>query len=161
MKITTLGVYGYTDTTFRAALEQAKPGVFVDTRRRRGVRGHQYAFANSQRLQALLEELGIPYIHRLDLAPPESATRVQDEVDHKAGIARHDRDQISPALRDTYQHEVLDHFDSRAFVGSLGNPESVLLFCVEGNPAACHRTLLANRLKDDLGGEITHIVPQA
>ncbi len=159
MRILTLGVYGYTDDTFRAALEQAKPAIFVDTRRRRGVRGHQYAFANSQRLQALLEDLGIPYVHRLDLAPPESAIRAQDEVDRKAHIARHDRDHLSPALRDTYQLDVLDHFDSAAFVESLGNPESVLLFCVEGNPAACHRSLLANRLKDDLGGEITHIVP--
>lgn len=159
MKITTLGVYGYTDETFRAALEQAKPAVFVDTRRRRGVRGHQYAFANSQRLQALLEDLGITYVHRLDLAPPESAIRAQDEVDRKAGIARYDRDRLSHVLRDTYQREVLDRFDSQAFVESLGTPESVLLFCVEGNPAACHRTLLANRLRDDLGGDITHIVP--
>jgi uncharacterized protein (DUF488 family) len=159
MLILTLGVYGFTDTTFRAALEEAEPAVFVDTRRRRGVRGHHYAFANSQRLQSLLEELGIPYVHRLDLAPPESAIRAQNEVDRKAGIARHDRDQLSPALRATYQHEVLDHFDSKGFIESLGNPESVLLFCVEGNPAACHRTLLANRLKDDLGGEIIHLAP--
>lgn len=159
MKILTLGVYGYTGITFRAALEQAKPGVFVDTRRRRGVRGHQYAFANSQRLQALLQELGIPYVHRLDLAPPESAIRAQDELDRKAHIARHDRDHLSPALRDAYQHDVLDHFDTEAFVASLGNPDSVLIFCVEGNPNACHRTLLADRLKADLGGEITHLVP--
>ena len=29
----------------------------------------EYAFANSQRLQGRLAELGIAYVHRLDLAP--------------------------------------------------------------------------------------------
>ena len=50
MQILTIGVYGFTHDTFREALAKHRPGVFVDTRRRRGVRGSQYSFANSQRL---------------------------------------------------------------------------------------------------------------
>ena len=159
MNIITLGVYGFTEPAFRAALEQAKPEVFVDVRRRRGVRGHDYAFANSRRLQDLLAELDIPYVHRLDLATPEAAIKAQDAADHAAGIRRHDRDHLGEALIAAYQREVLDHFDSRAFVDSLGNPESLLLFCVERTPAACHRSLLAARLAHDLAATVDNIVP--
>ncbi|HYI24491.1 MAG TPA: DUF488 domain-containing protein [Thermomicrobiales bacterium] len=158
--IFTIGVYGFTHDTFRAALEQDRPGVFVDTRRRRGVRGSQYSFANSQRLQALLDELAIPYIHRIDLAPPEPVIRVQDAADRAAHIARHDRESLTPEFVAAYEREVLAGFDSRAFVESLpGSPGSILLFCVEGNPNACHRSLLAARLAHDLGASIEHIVP--
>jgi hypothetical protein len=41
-------ISGFTAGTLRAALERAHIDVFVDTRRRRGVRGRQYAFANSR-----------------------------------------------------------------------------------------------------------------
>jgi len=35
----------------------------------------------------------------------------------------------------------------------------VALFCVEREPAACHRSLLAERLGKDLGIEVEHIIP--
>lgn len=160
MKILTLGVYGFEADSFRKALEAADIGVFVDVRRRRGVRGHQYAFANSKRLQALLEELGIPYIHRIELASPESAIHDQDAADHKAHIARHDRDHLTETFREIYQREILDHFDSGAFMASLpGEPKSVLFFCVERWPDACHRSLIAARLANDLQAPVEHIMP--
>ena len=159
MSIFTLGVYGFTEPSFRAALEGARPDVFVDIRRRRGVRGHDYAFANSQRLQDLLAEIGIPYVHRLDLATPEAAIKAQDAADHAAGIRRRARDHLGEALIVAYQQEVLDQFDSREFVDALGNPESLLLFCVERVPTACHRSLLAARLARDLGATVEDIIP--
>jgi hypothetical protein len=160
MRILTIGVYGFTHDTFRAALLRSQPGVFVDTRRRRGVRGSQYSFANSQRLQALLAELDIPYIHMADLAPPEAAIKAQDAADHAAHIARHDRSALTPEFVAAYEHEVLAGFDSQAFVESLpGNPDSILIFCIEGNPHACHRSLLAARLAHDLGATVEDIVP--
>lgn len=160
MRILTMGVYGFSAESFREALERARVDVFVDTRRRRGVRGHDYAFANSQRLQDLLAGMGIRYLHRIDLAPPEEVIRAQDAADRDAGIRRRDRDHLTDAFKAAYQHDVLDAFDSRAFAESLGpDVESFLVFCVEGDPAACHRSLLAKRLAHDLGGEIEHIVP--
>lgn len=159
MHIYTMGVYGYSEATFRNALEGIDLDVFVDTRRKRGVRGAGYAFANSKRLQAMLAGLDIPYIHRLDLAPTPDMIHAQDEADHAAHIARHDRSSLTDGFRAAYQHEVLDGFDSRAFVDSLGDDiESLLIFCIEGSPAACHRSLLAERLKKDLGGTVTHLV---
>jgi len=161
MEIFTMGVYGYTEETFRETLESIDLDVFVDTRRKRGVRGSQYAFANSKRLQAMLAELGIPYVHRLDLAPTKEMIHAQDAADHEAHIARHDRSSLTDAFREAYQHEVLDSFDSRAFVDSLGKDiDSLLIFCIEGSPNACHRSLLAQRLQHDLGGTVTHLVPE-
>src|SRR5436190_2214678 len=57
-----------------------------------------------------------------------------------------------------YQAERLADFDPARFVADLGpDAHVVCLFCVEGNPAACHRSLVAQRLADDLGLHITHI----
>jgi uncharacterized protein (DUF488 family) len=158
MRIVTIGVYGFEAETFRAAVARSGIDLFVDTRRRRGVRGSQYAFANSQRLQALLAGLGIPYVHRIDLAAPEAALKGQDAADRAAGIARHDRDRLTDAFREMYQRDVLDVLDSQALMAGLGNPGAPLFFCVEGNPAACHRSLLAAHLARDLGGTVEHII---
>ena len=160
MRILTMGVYGYTAETFRQALKAADISVFVDTRRRRGVRGAQYAFANSQHLQKTLKELGIPYVHRLDLAPTPEMIRSQDDADHNAKILRHERTRVTPKFREAYEHDILKDFNSQDFITSLGsNVTSVLIFCIEEVPEACHRSILAKRLHDDLGGTVEHLVP--
>jgi hypothetical protein len=54
----------------------------------------------------------------------------------------------------------LEEFDAAEFVASLGEGiETIVLFCVERAPAACHRSLLAERLAGDLGAEVMHLVP--
>ena len=159
MRIVTAGVYGHTEETFFDAVNGAKIDVFVDTRRRRAVRGAKYAFANSNRLQAKLAEMGIRYEHRLDLAPTMEMVHAQDAEDRAQGIRRSDRDDLGNTLVEGYTHLVLDDLDSKAFVASLGDPASILIFCVERTPAACHRSLLAERLATDLGAEVEHILP--
>ena len=87
----TIGAHGWDAERFFDALLAAGVDTFCDLRARRGVRGREYAFANSQRLQARLAELGIRYVHRLDLAP-SAATRSQqhaaDEATHTAKRSR-------------------------------------------------------------------------
>ena len=52
-------------------------------------------------------------------------------------------------------------FDAAGFVASLGDGvESIMLFCVEQAPAACHRSLLAERLGRDRGAEVVHLLPR-
>jgi uncharacterized protein (DUF488 family) len=157
--IYTIGVYGYTESLFRQALSAANPAVFVDIRQRRGVRGPHYAFANSTRLQTLLADLSIPYLHLPELAPPLAVIRAQDSADRQSGIARRNRDTLSPTLTTAYQQKILSSFRSVDFISSLGHPASLVLFCVEGNPVACHRSMLADRLASDLGVEIIHLQP--
>ena len=160
MKVYTIGVYGWDKEDFAQAVRDAAPDVFVDVRRRRGLRGATYAWANSTRLQATLASLGIPYVHRLDVAPSD-ATRQIVVRDAKAdGIGYRDRTILSQEYVAAYGREVVGEFDAAAFVAALGEGiDSIMLFCVERAPAACHRSLLAGQLARQLGAEVVNILP--
>jgi uncharacterized protein (DUF488 family) len=159
-KIVTIGAIGYSAETFFQALRAAKVDTFVDVRRRRAVRGAEYAFANSQRLQARLAELDIRYLHRPDLAPPDEAREKQAAADKAAGIAKRKRVELSPAFVEVYEREVLDHFNPQSLLDELPADAGVVaLMCVEREPAACHRSLLAAHLQRQLGVEVRHLRP--
>ena len=159
-KITTIGVYGSSETSFFAALRAAGVDTFCDIRARRGVRGSEYAFVNSKRLQTKLAELGIRYFHLKELAASEALRQRQkaaDKVDH---IAKRKRMELSESFVSGYRDECLRNFDSRKFLEQLGGEARVVvLFCVERAAAACHRSLLAQRLQHDLGLEVVHLTP--
>ena len=158
-KVITIGVIGYSADEFFAALRAAGVDTLIDIRRRRAVRGRDYAFANSRRLQARLAELGIRYVHRLDLAPPQSLRRIQAAADHAAGVSNRRRAALDPAYVDAYEREVLGGFDEAALVEALpADTRVVALLCVERHPAACHRALVATRLHEALGVPVEHIV---
>lgn len=57
----TIGVYEFEVAAFLDALAAANVGLLIDVRQRRGVRGPDYAWANSLRLQAALARAGIAY----------------------------------------------------------------------------------------------------
>jgi uncharacterized protein (DUF488 family) len=156
----TIGAYGWDADRFFVALQQHEVDTFCDVRARRGVRGHEYAWANSLRLQAALAAHDIRYFHFPELAPSAATRATQATADKSAHIARRKRSVLSPDFIASYRAERLAAFDSAAFVASLG-PEArvVALFCVELEPAACHRSLLADRLQRDLGTAVAHIVP--
>ncbi len=160
MKVFTIGVYGWAEEDFAQAVREAAPDVFVDVRRRRGLRGRAYAWANSTRLQAILAQSGIPYLHRLDVAPSDATRHIVARDAKSEGIGYRERTSLSREYLDAYGQEVLAGFDAEGFGASLGGgAESIMLFCVERVPAACHRSLLAARLAGDLGAEVTHILP--
>lgn len=160
VEFVTIGVHGWDAKAFFHALQDAGVDTLCDIRRRRGVRGAEYAFANSQRLQKRLAELGIAYIHRLDLAPSNAARAAQHAVDDGEKIARRQRTALSPAFADAYRLECLAGFDSRQFVASLDEAARVVaLLCVEREPAACHRSLLADQLARDLNTPVRHLTP--
>ena len=57
--VATIGVYGFDQAAFLNALSRARVSMLLDVRQRRGVRGTEYAWANSARLQAALADAGI------------------------------------------------------------------------------------------------------
>jgi uncharacterized protein (DUF488 family) len=159
-RIVTLGVYGFDAPGFFVALQRAGVEVFCDLRFRRGVRGRAYAFANSRRLQARLAELGIPYLHVRDLAPSPTLRSRQTAADKQARVRKRRRLELSPEFIAGYQEQYLAHFDSAAFAARLPeNAKVAALFCVEREPAACHRSLVSERLGRDLGVEVIHLAP--
>ena len=162
MKVFTIGVYGWDEEDFAQAIRDAAPGVFVDVRRRRGLRGATYAWANSTRLQATLTGLDIPYIHRLDVAPSDATRHIVARDAVADGIGYRERTILSQEYLDAYGQEVLAGFDPQEFVASLGEDvASVMLFCVERAPAACHRSLLAEQLARQSRAEVVHLLPPA
>lgn len=159
-RIVTIGVYGFSEDGFFGALRSAGVDTFCDIRARRGLRGSIYAFANSTHLQKRLREMGIRYLHMKELAPSGDARAMQDDADKTQGVAKRKRLVLSDAFAQAYERERLRHFDARQFLEQIG-PEArtVCLFCVEGQPEACHRSLLAFRLQQEPGLEVKHIRP--
>src|SRR4051812_29301725 len=106
----TIGVYGFDGAGFIRALREAGVGIVLDVRQRRGVRGSEYAWANSKRLQGALSEAGIGYTHlpelarrrvrRGDLEPPAGgAGRGGDRLPPPAGAGAGDGEAPAPVPR--------------------------------------------------------------
>jgi uncharacterized protein (DUF488 family) len=160
IQLKTIGVYGLTEEAFFNALQTAEIDTFIDIRQRRGVRGAKYAFANSQRLQAQLAELGIRYRHLKDLAPTIAVRRRQDAVDKASGMPKRQRTELSDSFADAYRAEILDKYDPQTITAELPpNAQTIALFCVERQPAACHRSLVAQKLRQSLGWPVEHLLP--
>jgi uncharacterized protein (DUF488 family) len=159
-KLVTIGGYGYTEASFLAALKTANVGTFVDIRQRRGMRGSKYAFLNSERLQAAIARAGIQYLHVKELAPTSAIRGVQKDADRSASVSKHARTRLSDDFVEAYKRDVLATFDSARFDALVGtDTEVVALFCVESRPEACHRSLAAQKLADDRGLLLEHLVP--
>jgi uncharacterized protein (DUF488 family) len=160
IKFVTLGVYGFTEADFFATLLAHGVDTFCDIRLRRGMRGAKYAFVNSTYLQTKLQELGITYVHHKELAPTPEVRRKQQADDKSEKVKKRERQTLSQAFIQAYTEELLAGFDAAAFVGSFGpQANKVALFCVEREPEACHRSLVAQKLADALGIEVEHLTP--
>lgn len=155
----TIGVYGWTPETFMAALGEAGVGQLVDIRRRRGVRGAEYAWANAARLQEALADAGIVYWHRLELAPTTDLLNLQHAEDDRHGVGRRARAELAAEYRRRYVEEILDRVDLTAVVADLPPEDPFALMCVERDPEACHRAIVAERLERDLGIAVRHLRP--
>ncbi len=159
--IATIGVYGTSVERFLAALREADVGLLLDVRQRRGVRGSQYAWANSLRLQAALAQAGIAYRHELELAPTTELRELQYAEDARVGVGKRTRAVLAAAYRRRYVEEILDRVDLAAFVESLPRDRRSALLCVERDPRACHRSLIAARLAEDYAADVLDLIPAA
>jgi uncharacterized protein (DUF488 family) len=157
--VSTIGVYGFDSAAFLATLRAAGVGLLVDVRQRRGVRGREYAWANSARLQAALAAAGIAYEHRRELAPTTELRELQYREDAKEGVGKRSRRQLASEYRERYLREILDAVDLTAMVAELPADEATALLCVERDPEACHRSLIAERLEAEHGVAIHHLRP--
>jgi uncharacterized protein (DUF488 family) len=154
----TIGAYGWSEQAFFGALVDAGIATFCDVRQRRGVRGSDYAFANSNRLQQRLADLGIAYVHRLDLAPTTEMRQAQYAADEAAGVGKRSRTELGETFVEAYRRERLDSFDPVGFLEEVATDGPVVLFCVERDASACHRGLIADNL-GATGAKVTHLVP--
>ena len=73
----TIGVYGFNGESFLQPLRRADIRLLLDVRQHRGVRGPEYAWANSRRLRAALARSGTADEHRPEFAPTTELRHLQ------------------------------------------------------------------------------------
>jgi uncharacterized protein (DUF488 family) len=158
-RIATIGVYEADLDSFLAALRAADVALLLDVRQRRGVRGREYAWANAQRLQRALVDARIAYEHRKDLAPTTELRHLQYAEDDRRGVSKRSRRDLAPAYVERYRREILDHADLDSIVARMPNDATTALLCVERDPEACHRSLVAAELADAYDLPVVHLYP--
>ena len=149
--IATIGVYGFTLEGFLERLRAAQVGMVIDVRQRRGVRGPEYAWANSRNLQRALWAAEVEYLHRLDLAPTTELRNLQYAEDDRAGVGKRSRVELAGEYRERYLREILDRADLDDLVRRLPASGTAAFLCVEADARACHRSLIAGRLAERYG----------
>jgi uncharacterized protein (DUF488 family) len=160
MEVATVGVYGFSAESFLAALRGADVRRVLDVRQRRGVRGPDYAWANSLRLQAALAAAGIGYSHVKALAPTTELRHLQYAEDARQGVGKRSRSLLAPEYVERYTREILDPADLDALlVSELPASGRAALMCVERDPEACHRSLVAARLAESHGASVVNLRP--
>jgi uncharacterized protein (DUF488 family) len=158
-RVATIGVYGFSASTFLATLRDAGVSRVLDVRQRRGVRGSEYAWANSRRLQAALAEVGLAYRHHSELAPTTELRQLQYREDARLGVGKRSRSELAPEYARRYLAEILDRVDLAAVVAKLPTDSVSALLCVERDPEACHRSLIAERMAHEHGVRVIDLRP--
>jgi uncharacterized protein (DUF488 family) len=157
--LVTIGVYGFDAESFLGALRAADVRLLLDVRQRRGVRGREYSWANAARLEAALTDAGIDYRHVKELAPTTELRELQYAEDARQGVGKRSRLELAPAYVERYTREILDRFDLEPMLATLPDEEAAALMCVERDPEACHRSLIAERLASEHGLAVSHLHP--
>jgi hypothetical protein len=158
-RVVTIGVFGSTAAAFVEELVGGGVGLLLDLRQRRGVRGPEYSWANSARLQGALAEAGVGYRHVPGLAPTTELRHLQYREDDRRGVGKRNRVALAPEYAERYTREILDPFDLGALVAGLPGDSATALFCVERDPEACHRSLVAARVRTEHGLPVADLRP--
>ena len=158
-RLVTIGVYGFDGESFIRRLQHADVRLLLDVRQRRGVRGPEYAWANSRRLQAALGQAAIEYAHHLELAPTKELRHLQYAEDDRQGVGKRSRRELAAEYTRRYTAEILERADLSSIVSALPSDGAAALFCVESEPEACHRSLVAQRLSERHCVTVEHLRP--
>lgn len=158
-RIVTVGVYGFDADSFLQRLREAEVGLLLDVRQRRGVRGSEYAWANTRRLQRALAAADIGYRHVRELAPTTELRQLQYREDDRQGVGKRNRVALAAAYAERYTREILDPVNLHTLVADHSGESAIALFCVERDPEACHRSIIATRLRAEHSLPITDLRP--
>ena len=158
--IATIGVYGFDRETFLATLRRGRhrPGTRrapAPGRARQRVRLGQCPPPAGRAADA-----GIDYSHLKELAPTTELRQAQYRADARLGEGKRSRTVLSPEYAGGYTEEILDRVDLAPIVKWIGGSKAALL-CVERDPEACHRSLIAARLQQNWGFSVEDLRPPA
>lgn len=158
-KIYTIGVYNSTENEYFDKLKNNHIDLFCDIRQRRGVRGAQYKFVNSNYLQHRLLDMGIEYLYLKELAPTKDIRQKQKDADRLNNETKKQRVSMGKAFVQEYSHQILDKFDMEDLIKQikLMNKNNIVFFCVEEHAEACHRSLVAGRMEKMSGFNVINL----
>lgn len=159
IKIYTIGVYNSTESSYFRKLQENNIDLFCDIRQRRGVRGSQYKYVNSNYLQAKLQDLGVGYKYIKELAPTNDIRQKQKDADKANGETKKQRTILGSIFRTEYLKQILEPFDMEKLANDLraSGAKNIVFFCVEEHATACHRFLVAQKLSSVLNCEIINL----
>jgi hypothetical protein len=85
---------------------------------------------------------------------------VQYREDDRLGVGKRSRVELAPEYRERYLHEILDQADLSLLIDELPVEGSAALLCVERDPQACHRSLVAERLAREHDVTVVDLSPR-
>ena len=91
--------------------------------------------------------------------PRPSCAQLQYREDERVGATQRTRTHLSDTFRDRYTTEVLDKVDLKPIVEELPEDGTATLMCVEQDPEACHRSLIAKRMAAQHNLKVVHLKP--
>ena len=156
----TIGVY---DWTLEAWLD-APPGNtsrcrLLDVRQRRGVRGSRLRLGKFGAAAGGAGGGGDRDRHHEELAPTTELRQLQYTEDDRVGVGKRSRVELAAEYRRGYIREILDQVDLRPIVEAMPADGAAALMCVEADPEACHRSLIAERLEAEFRLSVEHLRP--
>lgn len=159
MEIYTMGVYGSSEDSFFKLLIDNEIDAFCDIRQRRGVRGSQYSYVNSNYLQEKLSVMNIRYYYEKLLAPTNEIRQKQKDDDKQKHIDKKQRTELGLVFKSEYIKQILDNYDIDALIDRFVKEgvKKVVFFCVEQNALACHRSLVALRIAKKIDKIVVHL----
>lgn len=159
IKIYTIGVYNSTEESYFRKLIDNNIDLFCDIRQRRGVRGSQYKYVNSNYLQQKLQDLNIEYRYIKELAPTNEIRQKQKDADKANGETKKQRKILGQVFKDEYIKDILNPYNIENLAQELRNSgaRNIVFFCVEENACACHRSLVAEKLANILNTNVINL----
>jgi uncharacterized protein YeaO (DUF488 family) len=94
-----------------------------------------------------------------ELAPTTALRQLQYREDDRQGVGKRNRIALASEYAERYTREILDPVDLGAIVAELPSDSVTALLCVERDPEACHRSLVAARLRAEYGLPVTNLRP--
>jgi hypothetical protein len=85
--------------------------------------------------------------------------QLQYAEDDRQGVGKRSRRELAPAYAERYTAEILNRADLGDVVAALPADGAGALFCVERDPEACHRSLIADRLAAEYALPVEHLRP--
>lgn len=155
VRICTIGFSGRSAERFFVALKQAGVQRLIDIRRSNNTL--YCGFTRQRDLPYLLDRLcGIDYLHEPQFAPSEELLR-----HYQARLKANKKDAGAwPEFVERFTAEIRERPVRDLFRQHTGGLTTVCLLCTEKAPEHCHRRLLAEYLRDQLGPtnvEINHL----